>query len=369
MTDLRYITNTCFRSTEDQSISSLNRQSSIYSLTLDEFQHALCEPGKNFGSMNMDEFLTNIWRADENQAPSVPIAASHSNQNLQMENTRNLSRQSILHWQGSLSLPAPLCRKTVEEVWSEIHKQQQNGASEQGQQEESGGNQATGDFIPGSATRQPTFGEMTLDDFLIKAGVVREGCSQALSSTERTIPQQQYGSYGVAGYQIGEGSNSGGGKRSNCGFGEVPYAGRISSGGGIVGFGGLHLDMGRGSPTSPVTSVPAPEQYKCDEGMRNGWRKQLLDSPVEKVIERQQRRMIKNRESAARSRARKQAYTVELEAELDQLRMENVRLKKEQLEEADQKRKRKLLEAINGRILTATKSKSTKLRRTLTGPW
>ncbi|XP_068658126.1 protein ABSCISIC ACID-INSENSITIVE 5-like, partial [Aristolochia californica] len=354
--------------------SNNGRQSSIYSLTLDEFQHAVCEPGKNFGSMNMDEFLTNIWTAEENQALSVAIVASHSNQNLHMESTRNLSRQSSLHRQSSLTVPAPLCRKTVEEVWSEIHKQKQDGAPEQGQEQGSGANQATGGNIPGSAPSQPTFGEMTLEDFLIKAGVVREGCPLSSSSTQRTIPQQQYGGYAMAGYQLGEGSNSGGGKRGNGStFGEAPYVGKISSGGGIVGFGGIHLDMGRGSPKGPVTSpvsvpVPVPEQYKSDGGMHNGLRKQPVDSPVEKVVERRHRRMIKNRESAARSRARKQAYTVELEAELEQLRKENTRLKKER-EEVDQRRKQKLLVAINGRILTATKSKSTKLRRTLTGPW
>ncbi|KAK9733612.1 hypothetical protein RND81_04G078600 [Saponaria officinalis] len=46
---------------------NLGRQSSIYSLTLDEFQHTVCENGKNFGSMNMDEFLSSIWSAEENQ--------------------------------------------------------------------------------------------------------------------------------------------------------------------------------------------------------------------------------------------------------------------------------------------------------------
>ncbi|XP_073006501.1 bZIP transcription factor 23-like [Typha latifolia] len=41
------------------------------------------------------------------------------------------------------------------------------------------------------------------------------------------------------------------------------------------------------------------------------------------------KRMIKNRESAARSRARKQAYTNELELEATQLLEENSKLKKE----------------------------------------
>ncbi|XP_073298660.1 bZIP transcription factor 27-like [Primulina huaijiensis] len=46
--------------------------------------------------------------------------------------------------------------------------------------------------------------------------------------------------------------------------------------------------------------------------------------------DRRHKRMIKNRESAARSRARKQAYTNELELEVAHLMEENARLKKQQ---------------------------------------
>ncbi|XP_021801419.1 protein FD-like [Prunus avium] len=46
--------------------------------------------------------------------------------------------------------------------------------------------------------------------------------------------------------------------------------------------------------------------------------------------DRRHKRMIKNRESAARSRARKQAYTTELELELAHLQKENARLKTQQ---------------------------------------
>ncbi|KAI5071074.1 hypothetical protein GOP47_0013325 [Adiantum capillus-veneris] len=49
--------------------------------------------------------------------------------------------------------------------------------------------------------------------------------------------------------------------------------------------------------------------------------------------------MIKNRESAARSRARKQAYTVELEAEVSQLKEENMKLLRKQEEEAARRKK------------------------------
>ncbi|XP_056851636.1 protein FD-like [Raphanus sativus] len=45
---------------------------------------------------------------------------------------------------------------------------------------------------------------------------------------------------------------------------------------------------------------------------------------------RHHKRMIKNRESAARSRARKQAYTNELELKVAQLKAENARLKRQQ---------------------------------------
>ncbi|KAH0764574.1 hypothetical protein KY285_000445 [Solanum tuberosum] len=47
----------------------------------------------------------------------------------------------------------------------------------------------------------------------------------------------------------------------------------------------------------------------------------------ETLMDKRQRRMIRNRASAQRSRARKQAYTAELEAQLDQVRDENERLK------------------------------------------
>ncbi|XP_035833450.1 bZIP transcription factor 27 isoform X1 [Helianthus annuus] len=46
--------------------------------------------------------------------------------------------------------------------------------------------------------------------------------------------------------------------------------------------------------------------------------------------DRRHKRMIKNRESAARSRARKQAYTNELENEVERLKEENAMLKRQQ---------------------------------------
>ena len=148
---------------KNQPLPSLGRQTSIYSLTLDEFQNTLCERGKNFGSMNMDEFLSSIWTAEENQNSNPATTTSDSN-NLQLLASEQLS----LTRQGSLTLPLPLCQKTVEEVWSEIHK------SKQEQQLNGGDSNNNVDQNPGSAQQQLTIGEMTLEDFLVRAGVVRE---------------------------------------------------------------------------------------------------------------------------------------------------------------------------------------------------
>lgn len=117
--------------------SSLGRQSSIYSLTLDEFQHALCESGKNFGSMNMDEFLSSIWTAEENQAINGGGGNCGNDGNtvdrhryvsgVVSSGKAGITKQHSISRQGSLSLPETMCRKTVDEVWSEIHKSEQSG--------------------------------------------------------------------------------------------------------------------------------------------------------------------------------------------------------------------------------------------------
>ncbi|KAF6172105.1 hypothetical protein GIB67_029523 [Kingdonia uniflora] len=397
------------------SLASIGRQSSIYSLTLDEFQHTLCETGKNFGSMNMDEFLTNIWTAEENnQAATATGVLVEEDEAAEQNNDQTKSTPPGLSRQGSLTIPAPLCRKTVEEVWSEIHRNQQQ------QQPQNSNNNNVGSS--GSTHhRTQTFGEMTLEDFLIKAGVVREQ-QNPLQSQPPPGPPQQYGIYnstadqtfgsvslpgagpgpgpgpimglgngGMSGYQtyphaggvMGETSSyaGNGGKRNGSGGGGYSTGGVCFSSGGRVSNGfGSNQTLGIGSPVSPVSSDgmggnPVDNSpYGFDmggagaSGMRG--RKRVIDGPVEKVVERRQRRMIKNRESAARSRARKQAYTVELEAELNQLKEENARLK-QTLIDANRKRRHELQEEFKERPPTKAqkaKDKLRSLRRTLSTP-
>nr|XP_024924135.2 bZIP transcription factor 27-like [Ziziphus jujuba var. spinosa]XP_048332232.1 bZIP transcription factor 27-like [Ziziphus jujuba var. spinosa] len=72
------------------------------------------------------------------------------------------------------------------------------------------------------------------------------------------------------------------------------------------------LDTLRSSSVCPTDSKKRPQE--------NG----------DNSTDRRHKRMIKNRESAARSRARKQAYTNELELEVAHLQEENARLRRQQ---------------------------------------
>ncbi|KAK6942606.1 Basic-leucine zipper domain [Dillenia turbinata] len=389
---------------EPNPLSSLGRQSSIYSLTMDEFQHTVLESGKNFGSMNMDEFLNSIWTAEENQGINAQQPNSgNTNNNIGSSNNSNIYnigthnivlgessmldqkmvvKQQSLSRQGSMTLPAPLSRKTVDEVWSEIHREQQQSQQHQ-----------NGIQYSNSAQRQPTFGEMTLEDFLIKAGVVRENATAVPGGPAFGMCQNNNGNAGGPSFMnrpvislgggsggsggpysalpqnggvIGEPSRfAGNGKRSGgYGPGSVCYGGAVGNGGG---------GYGQVSPTSDGVCVGqvngGADQFGLDMGGLRG-RKRIIDGPVEKVVERRQRRMIKNRESAARSRARKQAYTVELEAELNQLKEENAQLK-QTLAELEKKRRQQFLEEAKKQARTKAQKTTEKLRtlrRTMSCP-
>nr|GEV44829.1 G-box-binding factor 4-like [Tanacetum cinerariifolium] len=140
----------------------------------------------------------------------------------------------------------------------------------------------------GDVTNDP---EMTLEDFLTKAGAVRE------EDVVVKLPPVEYPGEVVV-YQVG--------------------------GGGYGGGGGVGT-RGRGK------------------------RKVVVDDVViDKATQQKQRRMIKNRESAARSRERKQAYTVELESLVTQLEEEHTKLLKEVDELNKQRLKQVAIDLIPG---------------------
>ncbi|CAM6039139.1 unnamed protein product [Sphagnum compactum] len=268
-----------------------------------KFQNAITEPGKNFGSMNMDEFLKNIWTAEESQAMAAAMDAtgegSGSGGPADENSLGMLSRQPSLQRQGSITLPHTLSQKTVDEVWKDIHR---NATGTSGSAPPAGSR---------PQERQATFSGMTLEDFLVKAGVVREDMgigSQGFGPIVEWLqsvaqPQQQWQQHQIMQQHVAEVAAA------------AAYAdatGKQMGNDGVQN--GLYI---------------SPMQYGMQFPLQG--RKRGLDSrPAEKIVERRQRRMIKNRESAARSRARKQAYTVELEEEVSQLKEENKRLREQQ---------------------------------------
>lgn len=423
----------------------LTRQPSIYSLTFDEFQTTLGGMGKDFGSMNMDELLKNIWSAEETQSMATAAAAAAAAVASSGQDAGN--QGGYLQRQGSLTLPRTLSQKTVDEVWRDITKEFNSGKDG-----------TTGTTAP---QRQQTLGEMTLEEFLVRAGVVREDVQlpgkpnpggifgdltrgnninnatgfginfqqpgrgvelmgnrisdsnhqMTLQSanlplnvngvrtsqqqpTPSQMPQQppqqhpppqqqplfpkqaavsyasamtlpssaQLGSPGIRGGLVGLGDP---GVNSTL----VPGAALPGGGMGMVGLGGGAIGVPAGSPatlssdglakSNGDTSSVSPVPYVFNGGLRG----RKCNNTVDKVVERRQRRMIKNRESAARSRARKQAYTMELEQEVQKLKEENQELRKKQAEIMEMQ-KNQVMEIMN-----AQSGPRKRLRRTQTGPW
>jgi ABA responsive element binding factor len=369
----------------------LGRQSSLYSLTFDELQSTLGEPGKDFGSMNMDELLKNIWTAEETQAimtTTSSIAAVGPSNGFVYPGGNHLQRQ------GSLTLPRTLSQKTVDEVWKHLMSKESGDVN-------MGSSCGGGSDAPG---RQRTLGEMTLEDFLLRAGVVKDDNDS--TQQNENINSRFYDNNGGAsglGFGFGQANqnsisfNGNNGsmilqqqqqqqphqqqrlpptifpKQANVTF-SAPVSminkkklfqaadGPVNNNNGLATMGG-----GTGvtvAATSPGTSSAennawsSPVPYVFGRGRRS-------NTGMEKVVERRQKRMIKNRESAARSRARKQAYTLELEAEIESLKQLNQDLQTKQAE-IMKCQKNELKESPKQRPWMA---KTQCLRRTLTGPW
>ncbi|CAK9312565.1 unnamed protein product [Citrullus colocynthis] len=385
----------------------LARQSSIYSLTFDEFQ-SMGSIGKDFGSMNMDELLKNIWSAEEMQTMASSAAA------VDKEGAGSVGRSGgYLQRQGSLTLPRTLSQKKVDEVWKDIineHASAKDGAT----------------VASNLQQRQQTLGEMTLEEFLFRAGVVRE-------DTQVTANPNNGGFFGNnTGFGIGfqrqakvpENNNHIPIQSSNLSLNvngvrthqpqpifpkqpavtygsqlALPSDGQLASPGirgGIMGIGdqGLNTNLMQGSALQggrmgvvniaaaplPIATESPRDQLSSDGiGKSNGDTSSVSPVPyalnggirgrrsngiVDKVVERRQRRMIKNRESAARSRARKQAYTMELEAEVAKLKEENQELRQKQAEIMEMQKNRAL------EVMDKQQGiKKRCLRRTQTGPW
>ncbi|CAI9781790.1 unnamed protein product [Fraxinus pennsylvanica] len=183
--------------------------------------------------------------------------------------------------------------KTVDEVWREIVVGGGNGGEEPA---------------------------MTLEDFLTKAGAVSEEDVRVPVETMGPPPPPVLPA--TAAFVVDATVNSVVGVEAAGHFAPSVCMQNGSTGGGYgVEFGNGMVAVGRSGGVSG-----------------RGKRRAAVEEVVlDKATQQKQRRMIKNRESAARSRERKQAYTVELETLVTQLEEEKARLLRE---EAEQNRKR-----------------------------
>ncbi|CAA6659427.1 unnamed protein product [Spirodela intermedia] len=308
--------------------AALARQPSIYALTFEEFQNTL-GASRDFGSMNMDELLKSIWTAEETQTMSSFADGGGGTAGV----VAGLQRQ------GSLTLPRTLSQKTVDEVWRDVFKD--GGAAAV---------PGVGAGLQPPVQRQPTLGEVTLEEFLIRVGLTREAVEP-----ERTAIN--------GGLLFGNASSSLVNSSPRLFLGFSPAAQQSNGPGPAAAAAGNMMINGGGAALRPQMQVAAGRVTVAsasparDEGRKPG-------GGLERVVERRQRRMIKNRESAARSRARKQAYTMELEAEITKLKEQNEELQKKQ-EEILVMQKNQVLEKVNQQY----GSKKQCLRRTQTGPW
>ncbi|XP_068643948.1 ABSCISIC ACID-INSENSITIVE 5-like protein 2 [Aristolochia californica] len=271
----------------------LIQQASVYNLTLDEVQSQLGDLGKPLSTMNLDELLKSVIAAEDRQV----------NQNTEVSTCAMPSSSSTSTVPGNVNLSQTETQKTVDEVWKEIVKQENGNASEEP-----------------SMQRQQTLGEMTLEDFLVRTGAITMG-SQGMLSNPRSVMKVDsmdgatqppdwlhYQMSAINPQQLALLGSS------------IPVAGPV--------FGNpvsddVYAEMPM-SVSMPTASTTASDSQAVSERKRK-----FSDEMMEKSIERRQRRMIKNRESAARSRQRKQAYTNQLEQEVSNLRKTNQRLKKQ----------------------------------------
>ncbi|MFS7933761.1 putative transcription factor bZIP family [Helianthus anomalus] len=261
----------------------LARQSSIYNLTLDEVQHQLGDLGKPLTSMNLDELLKSVCTAETNMNLE-PVSGSGSG--------------SFLARQSSVNVAQDLRKKTVDEVWQDIQQGQKksNDNDVRHKRHKRGGDQE----------RQCTLGEMTLEDFLAKAGIVAGSGNKSVDSNVSNQQQAQWMQYQVTPIQP---------QQSVYIVSHRPV--------------GANAMMEMGYPESQMITAPSQLMRNLSDTQTPGRKRVASGDVMEKTVERRQKRMIKNRESAARSRARKQAYTHELENKISRLEEENERLKRQ----------------------------------------
>ncbi|XP_024172344.1 ABSCISIC ACID-INSENSITIVE 5-like protein 3 [Rosa chinensis] len=294
---------------EEPQFPPLARQGSNYNLTLDcnEVQSNLGNISKplNTNMAHLDELLKNV------------ISVDQEGQLLQNPSSSPSSSLPTSLFLGNFNLNGPLMsskKKTMDQVWKEIvhhdhHPLNLNSAAA----DESLHHQ-----------RMTTIGESTSattppDHLLVRAGILNAHPTMPIDPTAAVSQQADWFQFQVAAATQQQMTML----DSNFKVCESVFENSSSA---------MNLDtysenhqVGMSFPM-PAISAASSSESQATHAQR---KRNYSDEMKEKSIERRQKRMIKNRESAARSRARKQAHTIQLESEVFHLRKKNTWLKKQ----------------------------------------
>ncbi|KAL6179543.1 hypothetical protein ACLB2K_051057 [Fragaria x ananassa] len=296
-------------------------QGSNYNLILDrnEVESNLGNMSKplNTSMAHLDEFLKNVISVDqEGQLVQHPSSSSCS----------SLPTSLFL---GNFNLNGPLMsttkKKTIDEVWKETAHHDHRSLNLN--------SAAAHDSL--HHQRMTTIGEPTTETtppehLLVRAGILNAHPLMPIDP-EAVVPQQADWFQ----FQVAADAQQMTMLDSNFTVCESVFE-NSSSVMNIDSFSENHL-VGMSIPLPAISAASSSEsQATHAERKRN-----YSDEMKEKNIERRQKRMIKNRESAARSRARKQAYTNHLEGKVSHLEKMNTWLKKQKFRSLSKRNQQK----------------------------
>ncbi|KAL9449892.1 hypothetical protein AB3S75_011762 [Citrus x aurantiifolia] len=288
------------------------------------------EVRSQMGNIGKPSLMSNHMNLNHELAviKNVQTVSGHDNQDgVQIVQNPSSSSSSssppTSYFLGNINLNGRLSKKTIDQVWKDtVHHEHEVDHSNQSS----------------VVQQQLTLGETTLEDFLLRAGVI----NNSMGNNNNISNNNNHN--GVAGnhhqplisvgidpmvvvsqqadwlqFQMASQQQQMGAMDTSYNVSESVYENPV----GDIGYSENQLAL---SMPMPATSAAPSELSKVNNV---GRKRRYSDEIMEKTIERKQKRMIKNRESAARSRARKQAYTNQLESQVLWLRKRNSWLKKQ----------------------------------------
>eukprot|EP00242_Pyramimonas_sp_CCMP2087_P005318 CAMPEP_0198201674 /NCGR_PEP_ID=MMETSP1445-20131203/4632_1 /TAXON_ID=36898 /ORGANISM="Pyramimonas sp., Strain CCMP2087" /LENGTH=311 /DNA_ID=CAMNT_0043872195 /DNA_START=388 /DNA_END=1323 /DNA_ORIENTATION=+ len=271
----------------------------MYATSILDLQRGLSGIGSGsmmLGSMQMEELMKEINVRAAQNAPPAPAPVGFQPFPARGSTVAPASQATAV---SELTVPNDMKGKTVEQVWALIR--QQNAANEQNA---AGGlrNAQSGSLANGELR------ELSLGTFLDTVGI--DGAKSL---------QNVYFPTGQDLAQMAQ-ETLAGQKTADEKYDKGPSS--AGTGGGSSDGGNESRGNGDGEPAATAQSNAAKDAARAARQARMQ-RKRKEPEPIQEQVSRLQKRKVKNRESAARSRNRKQQYCDDLEQEVAKLSAEN----------------------------------------------